>query len=425
MFKVPEWGDDVPKMNINFQKTNLKKAEKKLKIPPAKDSPVKDVNGISKKQSTKKSTDKRKLKKRRQKNREIYQRLSNSLNITSEISSNDNQPGRFVLNPNRLEPVEHVENKEGNIKPKKLQKQKNKKQKQMANGKNNEIKKSNKRKLENPKKNSETDNMELKNLDIDEADELILNAKKKKLDEAFKNEDREDVLFSEKPKISSKKEHIKKVLEKANSNRNSVDVSGNNLRERMLAKLQAAQFRYLNEKLYTSSGTEAKELFRADPAAFETYHQGYQQQIKKWPINPLDVIVKRIMKMPKTHAIADMGCGSATLSKSVPHKVRSFDLVASAPGVEVCDMAHTPLLSGSMDVVVYCLALMGTELGAYLAEGNRVLKTGRVEKLGFKLVKADQSHQVFHFLEFRKTQEAPKKAKHLQLTLKPCLYKRR
>lgn len=169
----------------------------------------------------------------------MYQRLSNSLDNTSEISSNNNQPGKFVLNPNRPEPVEHVENREENIKSKKPQMKKNKKQKvNIPNGKNNDIKKSNKRKLDTSKKHSETDNVELKNLNVAVAPELIANAKKKKLDEAFKNDDREDVLFSGKPKISSRKEQIKKVLEKLNSNRNSVNVSGKNLRERMLAKLQ-------------------------------------------------------------------------------------------------------------------------------------------------------------------------------------------
>lgn len=59
----------------------------------------------------------------------------------------------------------------------------------------------------------------------------------------------------------------------------------------------AAQFRFLNEKLYTTSGSEARELFRNDPTAFRTYHEGYQQQLKKWPINPLDVIIKKISKM--------------------------------------------------------------------------------------------------------------------------------
>lgn len=79
---------------------------------------------------------------------------------------------------------------------------------------------------------------------------------------------------------------------------------------------------------------------------------------------------------PKTYKIADMGCGEADLSKRVVQAVRSFDLVATAPGVEACDMAHTPLLAGSMDVAVYCLALMGTDLTQYLLEANRVLRQG-------------------------------------------------
>lgn len=83
-----------------------------------------------------------------------------------------------------------------------------------------------------------------------------------------------------------------------------------------------------------------------------------------------------IFPRPKSHLIADMGCGEAALSQRIPHTVRSFDLVAKAPGVEACDMARTPLLSASMDVAVYCLALMGTDLTQYLVEANRVLKAG-------------------------------------------------
>lgn len=73
-----------------------------------------------------------------------------------------------------------------------------------------------------------------------------------------------------------------------------------------------------------------------------------------------------------------MGCGEAELSRRISQPVRSFDLVSTAPGVEACDMAHTPLLSSSMDVAVYCLALMGTDLTQYLVEANRILKVGQV-----------------------------------------------
>ncbi|KAJ2938811.1 hypothetical protein O0L34_g18434 [Tuta absoluta] len=241
---------------------------------------------------------------------------------------------------------------------------------------------------------------------------------------------------------AKKKEKFKKVLEQ----RTPINMTGNNLRERMLDRLKAAQFRYLNEKLYTSSGNEAQMIFQEDPSAFRTYHLGYQLQVKKWPVNPLDVIVKKIQKMPKTYVIADMGCGEAALSKRVPNKVHSFDLVSSAPGVVECDMARTPLLRESTDVVVYCLALMGTELTQYLMEANRVLKIGgqlliaevesrfddvnsfvkEVERLGFKLKTLDKQHSVFFFMHFVKVNEPPvKKNKLPQLSLKPCIYKRR
>ncbi|XP_034825527.1 uncharacterized protein [Maniola hyperantus] len=249
---------------------------------------------------------------------------------------------------------------------------------------------------------------------------------------------------SKKSKIKKK---LKSILQKNHdSPRNHIKVSGNKLRERMLDRLKAAKFRFLNEKLYTSSGSDAQQLFQADPSAFQTYHEGYQQQVGKWPVKPLDLIVKRIQKMPKTHVIADMGCGQAELAKRVAQSVRSFDLVASGPGVEACDMARTPLASASVHVAVYCLALMGTELTQYLIEANRVLKLGGhlliaevesrfdnvdaftsdVQRLGFSLKKVDDTHELFLFLEFTKVRDPPvKKGKLPILTLKPCIYKRR
>lgn len=55
-------------------------------------------------------------------------------------------------------------------------------------------------------------------------------------------------------------------------------------------------FRFINEQLYTSGGKDAKEYFEAEPEEFEAYHEGYQQQVRQWPINPLDVIIKALKK---------------------------------------------------------------------------------------------------------------------------------
>lgn len=78
----------------------------------------------------------------------------------------------------------------------------------------------------------------------------------------------------------------------------------------------------------------------------------------------------------KAYVIADFGCGEAKLAKSIEQKVHSFDLIAVNDTVTPCDMAHVPLKDSSVDVAVFCLSLMGTNLKDYLLEANRVLKEG-------------------------------------------------
>ena len=46
--------------------------------------------------------------------------------------------------------------------------------------------------------------------------------------------------------------------------------------------------------------------------------------------------------------------------------MHGFDLVATAPGVTACNMADVPLGDGSVDAAIFCLALMGTDYGAFL-----------------------------------------------------------
>ncbi|EYB98471.1 hypothetical protein Y032_0131g1647 [Ancylostoma ceylanicum] len=38
-------------------------------------------------------------------------------------------------------------------------------------------------------------------------------------------------------------------------------------------------FRFLNEQLYTMTGSEALEYFRQDPNAFRCYHNGFAEQV--------------------------------------------------------------------------------------------------------------------------------------------------
>ncbi|XP_075222946.1 uncharacterized protein LOC142325283 isoform X2 [Lycorma delicatula] len=147
--------------------------------------------------------------------------------------------------------------------------------------------------------------------------------------------------------------------------------------------------------------------------------------------------------------IADFGCGEAKISASLEGlaKVYSFDLIALNNRVTQCDMSHTQLQSSSVDIAVFCLSLMGTNLSGYIMEANRVLKDGgllkiaevesrfqnvddfvrTIERFGFKSTSYDSSHQLFYFFNFKKISNVNKKRKNKlpELNLKPCLYKKR
>ncbi|XP_078433535.1 S-adenosyl-L-methionine-dependent methyltransferases superfamily protein [Wolffia australiana] len=223
--------------------------------------------------------------------------------------------------------------------------------------------------------------------------------------------------------------------------------------DRMRARLSGGHFRMLNEKLYTCRGSEAFEFFKENPALFDAYHAGYGQQMARWPIQPVNVIIKWLQSHSPGFVVADFGCGNASLAKSVKNKVFSIDLVSADPSVIACDMAHTPLDSLSVDVSVFCLSLMGVNFSSYLVEASRVLRTGgwlliaevrsrfdpatggadpekfchAVQKLGFSLTSKDVSNKMFVIFYFRKKKEITEDAARSIVwpDLKPCLYKRR
>ncbi|GAA6232683.1 ribosomal RNA-processing protein 8 isoform X1 [Lates japonicus] len=217
------------------------------------------------------------------------------------------------------------------------------------------------------------------------------------------------------------------------------------LRSRMEQRLESARFRYINEVLYSTSSGEAKRMFRQDPQAFWIYHRGYTAQVQRWPANPVDAIISYIQQKPSSLVVADFGCGDCKIARNVKNRVHSFDLAATCELVTVCDMANVPLRDCSVDIAVFCLSLMGTNLADFLAEANRVLKMGGVLKiaevasrfdnvrsfitalasLGFKMVSKDTENTHFYSFEFVKTGDSPETVKKFGLQLKPCVYKKR
>ncbi|KAK3306647.1 methyltransferase-domain-containing protein [Chaetomium strumarium] len=180
------------------------------------------------------------------------------------------------------------------------------------------------------------------------------------------------------------------------------------LQASMREKLISARFRHLNETLYTRPSTEAYQLFLESPEMFTEYHEGFRRQVDVWPENPVDGYIADIksrakvrfpprnrdqapapsqLPLPKapgskTCTIADLGCGDAKLATALQPlqsklklDIRSFDLqTGGSPLVTRADIANLPLPDGSVDVAIFCLALMGTNWIDFVEEAYRVLR---------------------------------------------------
>ncbi|KAF9774885.1 hypothetical protein IL306_007083 [Fusarium sp. DS 682] len=178
------------------------------------------------------------------------------------------------------------------------------------------------------------------------------------------------------------------------------------LQASMREKLISARFRHLNETLYTRPSEEAFNLFDESPEMFDEYHEGFRRQVKVWPENPVGSFLKDIRTrgkvrqhskgkpgapptpldktpLPRTQqecTIADLGCGDARLAealqtdgKKLRVNVKSYDLQSPSPLVTKADIANLPLPDGSVNVAVFCLALMGTNWVDFIEEAYRIL----------------------------------------------------
>ncbi|KAH7030935.1 methyltransferase-domain-containing protein [Microdochium trichocladiopsis] len=183
---------------------------------------------------------------------------------------------------------------------------------------------------------------------------------------------------------------------------------------KMQEKLVSSRFRHLNELLYTRPSAEAFQLLDKEPEMFSQYHEGFRRQVDVWPENPVDGYLEDIKKraqikaphkgkpgggngrssssnntsfaqepLPRTSGtctIADLGCGDAKLASELQSKkkalrldILSYDLQSPSPHVTRADIANLPLADGSVNVAIFCLALMGTNWLDFVEEAYRVL----------------------------------------------------
>lgn len=199
------------------------------------------------------------------------------------------------------------------------------------------------------------------------------------------------------------------------------------LQRTMRDKLTSARFRHLNQTLYTTPSSHSLSLFVRNPTFFNEYHEGFRRQVGVWPENPVEGFVMDIRAramvrgmesqkarfrqekkqkgkkgfkeeepetvveatagldpLPRTDGIctvADLGCGDAHLAaslsgdlKKLKLKILSYDLAAPSLLITQADIKSLPLKDSSVDIAVFCLALMGTNWIEFVEEAWRVLK---------------------------------------------------
>ncbi|KAG5359966.1 25S rRNA (adenine(645)-N(1))-methyltransferase [Yarrowia sp. C11] len=179
------------------------------------------------------------------------------------------------------------------------------------------------------------------------------------------------------------------------------------LQLKMKEKLAGSRFRWINEQLYTVPSDEALKMIQDNPEIFDEYHAGFRNQVQGWPENPVDTFVKRFSerlnkpvcspgglpahKRENKIVVADMGCGEAQLAldlskinfkkkgvnpqnKNLTVETQSFDLKKANERVTVADVKNVPMEDNSADIVVFCLALMGTNFLDFIKEAMRILR---------------------------------------------------
>lgn len=237
------------------------------------------------------------------------------------------------------------------------------------------------------------------------------------------------------------------------------------------AKLQGAQFRQLNEELYTSASHQSFAAAQQDPSRMQAYHDGFREQVKKWPSKPYERCGQAVLKAVKRAEplVVDLGAGEGPLSRYLGDKARvaAYDLLDTADGVVRgvdCARRGGVPLPGTLaqdspaiaDAAVFCLSLMGTDWVGMVLEARRVLRPrdGRlviaevssrlssadefvnvVEKCGFELMSKDEGNTHFILFSFKTKlgsvdagrDEAAREElmEEGRRVLQPCLYKRR
>ena len=186
-------------------------------------------------------------------------------------------------------------------------------------------------------------------------------------------------------------------------------------------KASLGDFSEMNKSWSTTRSDNTFNRLKNNNKEWFYYHDLYAKRRKTWDEIPYIEIANKIKERPEW-VVADMGCGENLLSKEITNKVHSFDYVAIDENVTPCDISKVPLEDQKVDVVIYCLSLMGSNYIDYIKEGFRVLKQygyificeprkklekrldvfkNELELTGFKVVEVNKTSQFIYLQAIR------------------------
>jgi superfamily II DNA or RNA helicase len=139
------------------------------------------------------------------------------------------------------------------------------------------------------------------------------------------------------------------------------------------AQRRFGDFATMNARFANAKSSTTHTRLQSDPSEWYLYHTLYRESRTTWAEVPYEVLIDWLKQRPHL-VVGDFGCGEAIIAQSVQNKVHSFDHVAIDDTVIACDMAHTPLEEGTLDLAIFSLSLMGTNVEDYIREAYRTLK---------------------------------------------------
>ena len=134
-------------------------------------------------------------------------------------------------------------------------------------------------------------------------------------------------------------------------------------------------FSKMNREWNNAKSSTTHEKIKNNPDLWNHYHQMFEEHKKKWTTVPSTELIK-YFKAREGLEIGDFGCGKALLHQELSdkHIIHSFDHHAFNSNVIACDISKTPLNNKQLDVAIFSLSLMGSNIADYIIEANRTLK---------------------------------------------------